>query len=68
MGRNLHMISLKPLTFIGHGFKSEIDNSGDRQKKRKLPEAHTYWNNTIVSQSRNRITNKQLEILDLAWT
>jgi hypothetical protein len=32
------MISLKPLTFIGHGFKSEIDNSGDRQKKRKLPD------------------------------
>jgi hypothetical protein len=42
MGCSLEMQSLKQLTFIGHGFKPEIDNSGDRQKKRKLPEAHTY--------------------------
>ena len=38
MGCNLHTISLKPLTFIGHGFKSENGISGDRQKKIKLPD------------------------------
>ena len=35
MGSNLHTISLKPLPLIGTGFKSEIDNNGNRLKKRK---------------------------------
>ena len=30
MVSNLHTISYKPLPFIGTGFKSEIDNNGDR--------------------------------------
>ena len=37
MGSNLHTISLKPLPLIGTGFKSEIDNSGDGQKKESFP-------------------------------
>lgn len=37
MGCNLYTISLKPLPLIGTGFKSEIDNNGNRLKKESFP-------------------------------